>query len=80
MNKKRFDLVNALSSFTQIALSVIVPVAIVIFGGKYIVERFSLPSGVMIVFIIFGVVCGFFNMIKYLFMLSSGGNDEKNGE
>ena len=80
MNKKSFDLINALSSFSQIAFSVIIPVAIVIAGGKFIVSKFSLPSGVMVVFIILGTACGFFNMIKYLFMLTSDVNNEKNEE
>lgn len=70
MNKKSFEIANAITSITQAGLTVIVPVIICIWGGNFIVKKFSLPEYVMVIAVVLGVLSGFYSMFKYLFTVT----------
>ena len=67
--RERFKIVVALTSVTQAGLSALVPVVIFIFIAKELIQKFGFPEKTMIFAIIFGVLCGFYNMVKYIYLL-----------
>ena len=74
MKKDSFKIAVALSSIMQAGLSVFVPPLLLSLGAKFLIEKFGLSDKIFIFAIIFGVICGFYNMFKYIYsVLNSGG-------
>ena len=59
-------IVKALSSITQVSLTMLTPVALCICIGNYLVSKHSWPQFVMPILIVLGVLSGFYSVIKYL--------------
>ena len=74
MDKKGFEIATALTSITQVGLSVLVPVAILIWLARFLIQKFNLPDYIMVIAIILGVASGFYNMIRYLLMITETKN------
>ncbi len=66
---KNMKIITALSAVTQTALCLVVPTGLCIGVGKWLVDKQGLPSFTMVIAIVFGVICGFYSMIKYIFSL-----------
>ena len=67
---KIFSVAYTFNYITQAALSLICPAGFFIFLGWYLTEKKGCDSWVFAVLLIFGVICGFFCMIKYLVTMS----------
>ena len=63
---KNKEIVKALSSFTQVSLSVISPIVACLIIGKFLVDKFGLPNYVIAVFIGLGAISGLYSMIKFV--------------
>ena len=63
---KNKDIVRALSSFSQVSLSVISPIIACLIIGKFLVDKFGLPNYVVAVFIGLGAISVLYSMFKFL--------------
>ena len=66
--RERFNIAVALTAVTQAGLSVLVPIGILVFFAKFLIEKFSFSDKMMLGAIVLGVLSGFYNMIKYIYM------------
>ena len=66
---KHIKIFTALTSVTQTALCLIVPAGLCIGIGKWLVDKQGFPQFTIIIAIVFGVICGFYSMFKYIFSL-----------
>lgn len=79
MDKKWYKTVDALSSVLQAGISVVIPVLMFLGLGKFLQYKFNLGGKTMLICIIFGVISGFYSMIKYLFLITKNKDgDDKN--
>ncbi len=62
-----YKIAVALTTVLQAGLSAVVPVGICVLGAKFLVDKFSLPEYTTLIGIIFGVLSGFYSMIKYIY-------------
>lgn len=53
--KNKENLFSAYVMASQIGFMVIAPLLLFIWGGSWLVNKFSLPSGVMVIFVILGL-------------------------
>ena len=66
---KHIKIFAALSSVTQTALCLVVPAGLCIGVGKWLVDKQGFPQFTIIIAIVFGVISGFYTMIKYIYEL-----------
>lgn len=66
---KHIKIFTALSSVTQTALCLVVPAGLCIGVGKWLVDKQGFPKITIIIAIVFGVISGFYTMIKYIYEL-----------
>lgn len=77
-NKQKKNPFAAYAVASQVGFIVITPLLVFIWGGSWLVNRFSLPNWLMIVFIVLGVVTMLCSLITYLMkMIKMYGGDEK---
>lgn len=67
---KNNELGKALTAFSQVALTVLSPIAACLVIGKFIVDRFSLPQYVIAIFVVLGAISGFYSMVKYILKIT----------
>lgn len=62
---------------SQVGFMVIVPLLLFIWGGSWLIERFSLPRWLMIVFVLLGIITMVSSVGTYLLKMIKmyGGND-----
>ena len=75
--KKTYKIAVAVTSVTQTAMSLLVPLFIFIFGARYLTNRFNLPPFVNILGIILGVVCGFYSSFRYIIAAARVANKDR---
>ena len=63
-----YKIAVALTTILQTGLSLIVPAALCILGAHFLVDKFSFPEYTKLIGVIFGVLSGFYSMIKYLYV------------
>ena len=76
MRKENFKIIVAITSVTQAGLSALVPVLIMGLLAKFLIVKFSFPEITMVIAIVFGVISGFYNMIRYIYLLMKRSGDE----
>ena len=76
MNRKNFKILLALTTITHAGLSVFAPALVLGFLSKFLINKFSVPDGLFLISIVFGILCGFYNMIKYIYIAMKKGEDE----
>lgn len=76
MKNKGFKIAKALTAFTQISLSVLMPVALCIFLAKLTVTKLGWPEFTVVIGIVLGAVSGFYNMIKFMLALNKNNKSE----
>ena len=67
---KNNDIGKALTAFSQVALTVLSPIAACLVLGKLAVDKLGLPQYVIVIAIILGAISGFYSMIKYIINLT----------
>ncbi len=68
--KKLFSIAYTVNYISQAAFSMICPAGLFSLLGWYLTEKKGCGSWVFAALIVFGVLCGFFCMIKYLMTMS----------
>lgn len=63
---KNNEIVKALSTFSQVALTVMSPIAACLIIGKLLVDKFGLPDYTIAIAVALGAVSGFYSMIKFI--------------
>jgi len=76
LRKDNFKIVVAITSITQAGLSVLVPILLMGLLAKFLINKFGFTDKIMVFAIIFGVICGFYNMIKYIHSTINRNGDE----
>ncbi len=66
--RDRFNIAVALTSVMQAGLNVLIPIAAFVLMAKFLILKFGLTEKIMIFAIIIGVLSGFYNMIKYIYL------------
>ncbi|MBE7019884.1 MAG: AtpZ/AtpI family protein [Ruminococcaceae bacterium] len=64
--RNKNEIFKALSSVTQVGLTVLSPIAACLIISNYIVKKFNLPGYIIAIAVGLGAVSGFLSMIKYL--------------
>jgi len=67
--RERFKIAVALTSIMQTGMSAVFPPLVLILLARFLINKFGLPDIIMLFAVIFGVICGFYNMIKYIHLL-----------
>lgn len=67
--RERFKIAVALTSIMQAGMSAVFPPLVLILLARFLINKFGLPDKIMLFAVIFGVICGFYNMIKYIHLL-----------
>ena len=68
LKRENFKIILALTTVTQAGLSVFSPVVILGVLSKFLISKFNAPDYLFLIAIIVGVFCGFYNMIKFLYI------------
>ena len=66
--RERFKIAVAFTSVMQAGLSAVTPPVIMVLLAKFLVKKFGLSDKIVLFAVIFGVLCGFYSMIKYIYM------------
>jgi positive regulator of sigma E activity len=76
--EKSTKILTALTSVTQASLCMIVPAALCIGIGKWLVDKAGFPHFTMVAAIVLGVISGFYSMFKYIIQLVKLNDNRKN--
>ena len=76
--KNKSEIFKALSSVTQVGLTVLSPIAACLIISNFIVTKFGLPEYVTAIAVGLGAVSGFYSMIKYLTAITKNNGASKN--
>ncbi len=68
--KNKNEILKALSSITQVGLTVLSPIAACLIISKLIADKFGLPNYVIVIGVVLGAISGFYSMIKYLIAIT----------
>lgn len=65
MNSKNFlGIGKNLALVTQLGVTILAPIGVCMFAANFLINKFNLSDGVMIVAILIGVAAGFLNIYK----------------
>lgn len=65
MNSKNFlGIGKNLALVTQMGIMILAPIGLCMFTANYLIEKFDLGDGVMIIAILLGISAGFLNIYK----------------
>lgn len=65
MNSKKFlGIGKNLALVTQLGVTILAPIGVCMFAANFLINKFNLSDGVMIVAILIGVAAGFLNIYK----------------
>ena len=74
-----YESFSYIAYFTYFGLSIISPVLLLSFLGYFLVQRFSWPGWVAVLFVVVGAISSVLSLVKMirLFMKKTGGNIKK---
>lgn len=76
--RQKGGLFSAYAVASQVGFLVIIPLLVFIWGGSWLVNRFSLPSWLMVVFVFLGIFVMIGSVTSYLYrMIRMYGGDKK---
>lgn len=78
--ERNTKIITALTAVTQASLCMIVPIALCMGIGKWLIDKASFPEFTMVAAIVLGVLSGFYSMFKYIIQLIKLNDNNKNGK
>ena len=73
---KNNDILKAIAAFSQIALTVLSPIASCLVIGAFLVSK-GMPQYTLVILIVLGAISGFYSMIKYILNITKNDGAKK---
>lgn len=73
---KNNDILKAIAAFSQIALTVLSPIAACLVIGAFLVSK-GMPQYTLVILIVLGAISGFYSMIKYILNITKNDGAKK---